>query len=221
MNRIAGLPGILLLCAIAGVSVTSNAAAAANFKVEEATISDIHDAIKAGTATCKSVVQAYIARAKAYNGVCTALVTADGKSIKPGKGYVRAGAPLVFPTKTVKASTVFPDLDKYAGVPLDYGRMEPTVSDPSVPASLTRTTCSLSSRPIARASRKNRSTERVSSMLRSRKGLAIRTRAIACPTTYWRRAPRYSSMSGAPCARTGEPHMIRARTNRIVRLVMA
>ena len=31
-----------------------------------------------------------------------------------------------------KRSTIFPDLDQYKGLPLDYGRMEPTVSDPSV-----------------------------------------------------------------------------------------
>ena len=47
---------------------------------------------------------------------------------------MRAGAPLVFPTKTVKASTILPDLDQYRGLPLDYGRMERTVSDPSVMA---------------------------------------------------------------------------------------
>jgi Asp-tRNA(Asn)/Glu-tRNA(Gln) amidotransferase A subunit family amidase len=106
------------------------------FKVEEATITSIQEAIKSGQTTCKGVVQAYIDRAKAYNGVCTALVTADGADIAPAMGYVRAGAPLVFPTKTVKASTVFPDLDKYKGLPLDYGRMEPTISDPSVVAQI-------------------------------------------------------------------------------------
>lgn len=124
------------MLAIASVCAGHRDADAAGFKVEEATISGIQNAIKDGSVTCKGVVQAYIARAKAYNGVCTALVTADGKSIKPGKGYVRAGAPLVFPTKTVKASTVFPDLDQYKGIPLDYGRMEPTRSDPSVVAQI-------------------------------------------------------------------------------------
>jgi Asp-tRNA(Asn)/Glu-tRNA(Gln) amidotransferase A subunit family amidase len=127
---------VVLMCTLASAGTAFNDTAAAGFKVEEATISDIHNAIKSGSVTCKAVVQAYIARAKAYNGVCAALITADGKSIKPGKGYVRGGAPLVFPTKTVKASTVFPDLDKYAGVPLDYGRMEPTVSDPGVVAQI-------------------------------------------------------------------------------------
>jgi hypothetical protein len=108
------------------------AAAPSQFQVEEATIADIHAAIKSGQASCKSVVQAYIDRAKAYNGVCTALITKDGASIKPGNGYVRVGKPIVFPAKTVKASTIFPELDQYQGLPLEFGRMEPTVSDPGV-----------------------------------------------------------------------------------------
>jgi amidase len=106
------------------------------FQIEEATIDSIHAAIQSGQTTCGQVVQAYIDRAKAYNGVCTALITPDGADIAPAKGYVRAGALLAFPTKTVKASTVFPDLDKYKGLPLDLGRMEPTVSDPSVMAQM-------------------------------------------------------------------------------------
>jgi len=41
-------------------------------------------------------------------------------------------APLRFPTRTVAASAVLPDLDKYRGPPLEFGRMEATASDPSV-----------------------------------------------------------------------------------------
>jgi len=77
-------------------------------------------------------VQAYLERIKAYNGSCTALVTADGKPIPAVKGLVRGGKPLAFPTKTVAASTFLPNLDQYQGLPLEYGRMEPTLSDPSV-----------------------------------------------------------------------------------------
>lgn len=105
---------------------------AASFQVEEATIESTHAAIQSGRITCKGIVEAYIARARAYNGVCTALVTADGARIAAAKGYVRAGTPLTFPTRTVKAATIFPDLNAYQGLPLDYGRMERTVSDPSV-----------------------------------------------------------------------------------------
>jgi Asp-tRNA(Asn)/Glu-tRNA(Gln) amidotransferase A subunit family amidase len=106
--------------------------AAAQFQVEEATIGDIHAAINDGRTTCLGVVAAYLERAKAYNGVCTALVTPDGADITPGKGYVRAGKPLEFPATTVKAATIFPDLEQYRGLPLDFGRMEPSVSDPTV-----------------------------------------------------------------------------------------
>ncbi|MDB6083852.1 MAG: amidase, Asp-tRNAAsn/Glu-tRNAGln amidotransferase subunit [Gammaproteobacteria bacterium] len=104
--------------------------AAGKFHVEEATIDSIQSAIKSGQTTCKETVEAYIARAKAYNGICTSLVTPDGADFTAGLGYVRAGAPLKFPIKTVKASTIFPDLDQYKGIPLDYGHMERTVSDP-------------------------------------------------------------------------------------------
>jgi Asp-tRNA(Asn)/Glu-tRNA(Gln) amidotransferase A subunit family amidase len=114
----------------AAAAPTSSAA----FAIEEATIDGIHAAIRSGQTTCQAIVQAYIDRARAYNGVCTSLVTPDGADIPPATGAVRAGAPLKFPTKTTKASTVFPDLDHYRGKPLDFGRMERTVSDPSVQA---------------------------------------------------------------------------------------
>jgi Asp-tRNA(Asn)/Glu-tRNA(Gln) amidotransferase A subunit family amidase len=103
------------------------------FRVEEATIAELHGAIKAGRTTCVAVVEQYLARARAYNGVASMLVTADGADIPPASGVVRAGAPLAFPTKTVAAATVFPDLDKYRGPPLEFGRLEATASDPAVP----------------------------------------------------------------------------------------
>ena len=106
--------------------------ARAQFTVEEATIDDIQNAIKSGEITCQGVVQAYIDRAKAYNGVCAALVTADGQPIAAATGTTRAGAPLLFPTKTIAASSLVPNLDQYEGPPLEYGRMEATASDPSV-----------------------------------------------------------------------------------------
>ena len=78
------------------------------------------------------MVQTYIARVRAYNGVASALVTEDGAPVAPATGTVRAGTALRFPTETVKASTLLPDLDKYTGPPLEYGRMEATASDPRV-----------------------------------------------------------------------------------------
>lgn len=106
--------------------------AVAQFEVEESTIKGLHSAIRSGETTCRAVVESYLERVKAYNGICTALVTADGKPIAPAPGVVRGGKPLEFPTETVAVDTVLPDLDKYEGLPLDLGRMEPTISDPSV-----------------------------------------------------------------------------------------
>jgi amidase len=106
--------------------------AQSQFHLQEATISGIHQALKDGQITCQGLVQAYIDRAKAYNGVCTALVTPDGGSIPSALGAVRSGSPMQFPTKTVPVSSVLPNVDQYKGLPLEFGRMEPTISDPSV-----------------------------------------------------------------------------------------
>src|SRR5215470_7575179 len=102
------------------------------FRLEEATIDDLHAAIRAGEITCVQVVQHYLDRARAYNGVASVLVTEDGMPVEKATGVVRAGAPLVFPTETVAARTLLPDLDKYRGAPLELGRMEATASDPTV-----------------------------------------------------------------------------------------
>jgi Asp-tRNA(Asn)/Glu-tRNA(Gln) amidotransferase A subunit family amidase len=103
-----------------------------SFQLEEATISDLHDAIRAGEITVVEIVQRYIDRARAYNGTACVLLTEDGADISPATGAVRAQAPLRFPTETVKASTILPDLDKYKGPPLEFGRMEATASDSTV-----------------------------------------------------------------------------------------
>ncbi|HEU5194044.1 MAG TPA: amidase family protein [Methylomirabilota bacterium] len=102
------------------------------FRLEEATIDELHAAIQAGAISCVQVVERYLERARAYNGVASRLVTADGRPVAAVTGAVRAGAPLVFPRETVAASTFFPDLDKYKGAPLELGRMEATASDPTV-----------------------------------------------------------------------------------------
>ena len=102
------------------------------FRLEEATIEKLHAAITSGQTTCVAIVQHYIDRVRAYNGVASALVTKDGAPVPEAPGAVRAQAPLRFPTATVKASTVLPDLDQYTGPPLEYGRMEATASDSAV-----------------------------------------------------------------------------------------
>jgi amidase len=102
------------------------------FRLEEATIDELHEAIRSGEATCVGVVQHYLARVRAFNGVASMLVTADGAPVPEATGAIRGMAPIRFPTQTVKASELLPDLEAYKGPPLEYGRMEPTSSDPSV-----------------------------------------------------------------------------------------
>src|ERR1700704_5103063 len=103
-----------------------------HFHLQEGTIDDVHRAIRDGQITCRGLVQLYINRAKAYNGVSSVLVTKDGVPILPAPGVVRAGSPLKFPTQTVAISTLLPNFDQYAGLPIEFGRMEPTASDPTV-----------------------------------------------------------------------------------------
>jgi len=126
-RHLAGIGTALLLA----LAATSTASRAAGFEVVEATIADTQAAISSGKASCRDIVQAYLDRARAYNGVCTALVTPDGRKIAAASGYVRAGKALAFPTATVKASSIFPDLGRYQGLPLEYGQMAHTVSDPA------------------------------------------------------------------------------------------
>ncbi len=125
---------VTLTVVLASVLTIGSIAASAqsSFQVEEATIDDIHEAIRQGDTTCVHVVRAYVDRARAYNGMCTQLVTEDGGTITPGKGTVRAGAPLVFPSTTVAVREILADYDEYDGLPIEFGRMEATRSDPDV-----------------------------------------------------------------------------------------
>ena len=102
------------------------------FRVEEATIAGLHRAIQRGQTTCRAIVESYIERARAYNGVCTQLVTRDGRPVPAATGPVRAGSPVSFPTSTLAIASVLPKFEDYTGMPLDFGRMEPTMSDPAV-----------------------------------------------------------------------------------------
>lgn len=118
------LTTLLALCA--------GSAAAASFKLEETSIENIHNGIRSGEVTCAGIVDAYLARAKAYNGSCTALITEDGKAAPSVLGALRAGVPLKFAQKTVAIDKHLPDYKNYKGDTPDFGRMEPTKSDPSV-----------------------------------------------------------------------------------------
>jgi amidase len=102
------------------------------FDIEEITIKQLHTAIQNGETTCAQTVQSYIDRARAYNGACTVLITPDGNPVEQAFGNIRTGSPVKFPTNTIAASEILPDLDQYQGLPLEFGRMEPTISDPGV-----------------------------------------------------------------------------------------
>ncbi|MEE2636599.1 MAG: hypothetical protein VYE68_05115, partial [Acidobacteriota bacterium] len=82
-----------LVVLIPGLAGAQNSATRESdaFRVVEATIEEIHQALQEGQVSCQGVVQAYVDRARAYNGFCTQLVTRDGAAVAPGIGPVRAG----------------------------------------------------------------------------------------------------------------------------------
>jgi amidase len=102
------------------------------FEVVEASVADLHEAIRNGRAKVVEVVQKYIDRVRAYNGVSSMLVTENGKEVPKVDGVIRGGMQLTFPTRTKNVAEVLPDLDKYKGPPLEFGRMESTASKPDV-----------------------------------------------------------------------------------------
>jgi amidase len=57
-----------------------------SFRLEEATIADLHEAIAARKTTLVEVVERYIDRARAYNGIACLLLTEDGASDRDGEG---------------------------------------------------------------------------------------------------------------------------------------
>ncbi len=134
LARAGGAAGLFLVMPGIAAAQSPETSQPDAFHLEEATIEAIHQAIGDGQISCQGLVQAYVERARAYNGACTSLVTIDGAPVAPATGPIRAGSALRFSTSTVPVSSVLPDVDQYAGVPLDLGRMEPTRSDPTVQA---------------------------------------------------------------------------------------
>ena len=102
------------------------------FQVEEATISDLHLAIQEGRTSCVAVVQQYLARIRQFNGPSSLLVTRDGSQIPAHTGVLRGGQPIRFDQETLNASKLLPNLDRYIGPDIEFGRMESTASDPSI-----------------------------------------------------------------------------------------
>jgi len=100
------------------------AAQAFRFQLVDATIDDVHRAIKEGQVTCRGLVQAYLNRVKAYNGVSNKLVTEEmAPDILPNYAEYKAA---------VAATAQLPNGDPRKTPPIEFGRMEPTASDPEV-----------------------------------------------------------------------------------------
>jgi amidase len=94
------------------------------FQLEEATIDDVHRAIKEGQITCQGLVQAYLNRAKAYNGVASRVVTEEmAPTYLPDYDQYKAA---------VAATSSLKDGDPKKTPPIEFGRLEPTASDPDV-----------------------------------------------------------------------------------------
>jgi len=75
-SRIFGFILVMLALAVKGEPVRSQQQPF-QFHLVEATIADVHRGIQTGQLTCRALVQAYINRARAYNGSCNQLVTED------------------------------------------------------------------------------------------------------------------------------------------------
>ena len=122
-SRIFGFILVMLALAVKGEPVRSQQQPF-QFHLVEATIADVHRGIQTGQLTCRALVQAYINRARAYNGSCNQLVTEDmaPKFLPDYATYAAA----------VKATASLPPGDPKKTPPIEFGRMEPTASDPSV-----------------------------------------------------------------------------------------
>jgi amidase len=121
--------GAVILFSVALIRSTASAKTATPkqgppFHLQEATIDSIHGAILSGQITCHALVQSYIDRAKTYNGIGTQAVTEDiAHEIFPDYSDYKAA---------VAKTADLPVGDPRKTVPLEFGRMEPTATDPSV-----------------------------------------------------------------------------------------
>src|SRR5882672_196768 len=115
---------VLSLAALGGDRVHTQQPPPFQFHLLEATIADVHRGIQLGQLTCRQLVQAYINRARAYNGTCNQLVTEPmAPSFLPDYDQYAAA---------VKATASLPPGDARKTPPIEFGRMEPTSSDPAV-----------------------------------------------------------------------------------------
>ena len=56
------------------------------FELVEASIDDLHEAVREGRTSLVQVVKQYITRVQAYNGVSSMLVTEDGMPVPKAQG---------------------------------------------------------------------------------------------------------------------------------------
>ncbi len=120
----AGVGMVAALAVLAGPAAPSAQVATWRFQLEEATIDDVHRGIKEGQITCQGLVQAYLNRARAYNGVASKVVTEEmAPQYLPDYDQYKAA---------VAATAALQDGDPKKTPPIEFGRMEPTASDPAV-----------------------------------------------------------------------------------------
>ena len=76
MNSLSGvLPSVRTLLVAAFLTTAAPAQEPEwRFRLQEATIADVHRAIRAGQITCRQLVQLYLNRARAYNGASDRLI---------------------------------------------------------------------------------------------------------------------------------------------------
>ena len=60
------------------------------FRLEEASIAELHDAIRTGETTCRKVVEHYLARIRTFNGVSSMLVTPAASRAESGEMFLLA-----------------------------------------------------------------------------------------------------------------------------------
>src|SRR3954451_5924254 len=121
--------GFVFAAALSAIAVTGNELRAQEapfqFHLMEATIPDVHRAIREGQITCSGLVEAYIKRANAYNGTCNRLITEENVSdVLPNYSEYKSA---------VEATANLRDSDPDKTLPMEFGRMEATSSDPAVP----------------------------------------------------------------------------------------
>jgi amidase len=116
---------LALACGVLSLTRTADSQAPTfRFHLIEATIGDVHRAIQDRQITCRGLVQAYVNRARAYNGTATRLLTEEV-------------AVTHFPNYSdykdaVEATARLASGDPRKTPPMEFGRMEPTASDPTV-----------------------------------------------------------------------------------------